>query len=136
MSEPNPTCKLCGEPMPEGEEVFFYHGYSGPCPKPPLPKNVSQRPSGSNADEWHVFLVEHIDALPYVAVQIAEAIESSGHPTDAKALVTDEMIDERLVKFRRIWHREGDRNALEAVLRSEFNEIASLRARLRELGDE
>ena len=32
-------CELCGEPMPPGEEVFNYHGYSGPCPKPPLPKN-------------------------------------------------------------------------------------------------
>ena len=26
------------EPMPPGEEVFKFHGYSGPCPKPPLPK--------------------------------------------------------------------------------------------------
>lgn len=32
------VCKLCGEPMPAGEEMFFYHGFSGPCPKPPLPK--------------------------------------------------------------------------------------------------
>lgn len=31
-------CKLCGEPMPEGEEMFKYHGYSGTCPKPPLPR--------------------------------------------------------------------------------------------------
>ncbi len=31
-----PSCRLCGEPMPDGEEMFFYHGYSGPCPKPPL----------------------------------------------------------------------------------------------------
>lgn len=29
-----PNCKLCGEPMPAGEEMFKYHGYSGPCPKP------------------------------------------------------------------------------------------------------
>lgn len=29
-----PCCALCGEPMPEGEEMFRYHGYSGPCPKP------------------------------------------------------------------------------------------------------
>ena len=28
-------CKLCGEPMPQGEEMFKFHGYSGPCPKPP-----------------------------------------------------------------------------------------------------
>lgn len=32
---PEPTkCALCGEPMPEGETMFF-HGYSGNCPKPP-----------------------------------------------------------------------------------------------------
>lgn len=31
-----PKCQICGEPMPEGEEMFFYHGYSGPCPKSPL----------------------------------------------------------------------------------------------------
>lgn len=32
-----PICSLCGEPMPVGEEMFKFHGYSGPCPKPPLP---------------------------------------------------------------------------------------------------
>lgn len=31
-------CELCGEPMPAGEDMFKYHGYSGPCPKPPLQK--------------------------------------------------------------------------------------------------
>ncbi len=31
-------CELCGEPMPPGETMFKFHGYSGPCPKPPLPK--------------------------------------------------------------------------------------------------
>lgn len=36
-------CHRCGEPMPEGEEMFFYHGYSGPCPKSTLvPTNPSQ----------------------------------------------------------------------------------------------
>ena len=29
-------CTICGEPMPEGEGMFKFHGYSGPCPKPPL----------------------------------------------------------------------------------------------------
>lgn len=32
-----PKCAICGEPMPEGEEMFKYHGYSGKCPAPPLP---------------------------------------------------------------------------------------------------
>lgn len=26
-------CDLCGEVMPRGEEMFKFHGYSGPCPK-------------------------------------------------------------------------------------------------------
>lgn len=29
-------CSLCGEPMPAGEEMFKFHGYSGDCPKPHL----------------------------------------------------------------------------------------------------
>lgn len=33
------TCDLCGEPMPKGEEMFKMHGYSGDCPKPPLPRD-------------------------------------------------------------------------------------------------
>jgi hypothetical protein len=37
----------------------------------------AQRPLGSNADEWHLFLSEHTEALPYLAVQIAEAIEDA-----------------------------------------------------------
>lgn len=28
------NCGLCGDPMPAGEEMFNYHGYSGSCPKP------------------------------------------------------------------------------------------------------
>lgn len=25
-------CDICGQPMPPGEEMFKFHGYSGPCP--------------------------------------------------------------------------------------------------------
>ena len=32
-------CEACGEPMPAGEEMFKYHGYSGKCPKPLLEKH-------------------------------------------------------------------------------------------------
>ena len=35
-------CELCGEPMPEGETMFKFHGYSGPCQKPPM------QPTSSN----------------------------------------------------------------------------------------
>lgn len=33
-----PKCEICGEPMPVGEEMFKFHGYSGKCPTRPLPK--------------------------------------------------------------------------------------------------
>jgi len=36
-------CELCGEPMPEGEEMFKFHGYSGNCPKPPSPKQPEKQ---------------------------------------------------------------------------------------------
>jgi len=35
-------CSLCGEPMPAGEEMFKYHGFSGNCPKPPLSRKVDE----------------------------------------------------------------------------------------------
>ena len=34
-------CTICGELMPDGEEMFKFHGYSGPCPKPPLQRQKS-----------------------------------------------------------------------------------------------
>ena len=37
-----------------------------------------ERPTGSNADEWALFLTEWADANPgFIAVQIAEAIEDA-----------------------------------------------------------
>lgn len=41
-----PKCEVCGEPMPEGEEMFKYHGYSGPCPKPPLKREPVAEETG------------------------------------------------------------------------------------------
>jgi hypothetical protein len=32
------VCELCGEPMPEGEEMFRFHGLSGPCPTDRSPR--------------------------------------------------------------------------------------------------
>ena len=43
-----------------------------------------RRPHGSNADEWHLFLSEHLDnranspsGLSFIAVQIAEALDEA-----------------------------------------------------------
>ena len=50
-----PKCGLCGEPMPEGEEMFQYHGHSGPCPR-------------------HVFIPQHVttSAMSEAAKRMSE----------------------------------------------------------------
>jgi hypothetical protein len=55
-------CKLCGEPMPAGEEMFHYHGYSGSCPKPPL-KKVELDPAGQPKLELTVLEGQAIKVL-------------------------------------------------------------------------
>jgi hypothetical protein len=49
-------CELCGEPMPEGEEMFKFHGHSGHCPKPPLPK--------LEADTDLAWVIERVENQP------------------------------------------------------------------------
>lgn len=52
-------CELCGEPMPEGEQMFKYHGYSGPCPKPTKekakPASESVSDDAEQARYWRTF---------------------------------------------------------------------------------
>lgn len=35
-----PRCEICGDLMPPGEDMFKYHGYSGPCPEPINPLSI------------------------------------------------------------------------------------------------
>lgn len=88
-----PKCSLCGEPMPEGEGMFHYHGYSGPCPKPPL-KKVELDPAGYPKQEMTVLerqaisVLNSIAALPYeVLVQIPTSIRMNVDATIAMATV-------------------------------------------------
>lgn len=77
------NCKLCGEPMPEEETMFHFHGLSGPCPKPPL-KKVELDPTGQPKLELTVLenqaikVLNSIAALPdEVLVQIPVSIRMS-----------------------------------------------------------
>lgn len=51
-----------------------------------MTSDEQRRPLGSNADEWHLFLTEHLDnrcgndGLTYMAVQIAKAIDAALAP--------------------------------------------------------
>lgn len=49
MSEKH-LCELCGKPMPEGEEMFKYHGYSCDCPKSSLEPKIIYLQLGDDAD--------------------------------------------------------------------------------------
>lgn len=66
MTTPIHTCQMCGEPMPASETMFKYHGYSGPCPKPPL-KKVELDVAGNQKLELTVLEREAINVLNTVA---------------------------------------------------------------------
>ncbi|MBP8287518.1 MAG: hypothetical protein KAX57_11870 [Rhodoferax sp.] len=59
-------CAICGELMPEGETMFKFHGYSGPCPKPPL-KKVELDPAGVPKQELTVIESQAIKVLNSLA---------------------------------------------------------------------
>lgn len=81
MSE-KALCQLCGEPMPEGEEMFNYHGYSGPCPKPPLVSQAAPPPSEKIAKMKRDYDNAHETDLPlyrllaFDAITMASALEA------------------------------------------------------------
>jgi hypothetical protein len=56
-------CKLCGEPMPPGEKMFYYHGYSGKCPKPPLSEQVQLDQAGNPKLEMTLLERKAIEVL-------------------------------------------------------------------------
>jgi hypothetical protein len=59
-------CELCGEAMPPGEEMFKFHGYSGDCPKPPLPTSREVVAKYIFRDASGKFFIDiQIDDTPY-----------------------------------------------------------------------
>jgi len=56
-------CALCGEPMPHGEEMFKYHGYSGDCPKPPLSAALAKEPAAQQ-DHAKIELPPEVEVDP------------------------------------------------------------------------
>ena len=65
-------CGLCGFPMPEGEEMFNYHGYSGKCPAEPLP-NPDPEPLQQAKEFYKGCTGEYpTDLLAYAIAKFAE----------------------------------------------------------------
>ena len=59
--------------MPEGETMFKYHGYSGPCPKPPL-KKVELDVAGNPKMELTVLESQAIKVLNSIAALPEEVL--------------------------------------------------------------
>lgn len=122
------VCKLCGEPMPKGEEMFKYHGYSGPCPTPaklPAPTPVAtgegmETPLDmQNARNWIICATEHPDtnrrdeavrliAEGLAAISKVDALESRLAAEIAKNAELEALAG-RLTKDRDDWARECGR---------------------------
>lgn len=58
MADEIARCEICGEPMPPGEHMFKFHGYSGNCPKPPLQTTLVVVEAGirRRGDDYFVFM--------------------------------------------------------------------------------
>ncbi len=86
MSDDQDLCELCGEPMPPGETMFKFHGYSGPCPKPPLTKQnrASRR---YNSDDTFSLLVDKIQSAMnetgLLSMDVREAADVLEHGKDS-----------------------------------------------------
>ena len=74
MSE-RPKCIICGEPMPEGEEMFKFHGYSGNCPKPPLPKSDTQRTEKESKEVSFMYEYQRLRFTKVVDADFAKQLE-------------------------------------------------------------
>ena len=89
-------CELCGEPMPPGEEVFKFHGYSGPCPKPPLPKPETEVDRLRKVSARYDWLVSKVFARGETCLALFE--EFGGAPFKGETIrqFMDRYIDEAL----------------------------------------
>ena len=77
-------CGICGEPMPEGEQMFKFHGYSGPCRKPALEKTGYKYDvliqGGMGPDVWdREIVVTEADIVDAARAAKARADEMGGH---------------------------------------------------------
>lgn len=72
-----PVCSICGELMPPGEEMFKFHGYSGPCPKPPLAKDPDPQ---SDLGKLLLAIVQSVgssDPQAFLKVNVSNAIKQA-----------------------------------------------------------
>ena len=100
-------CEICGEPMPENEQMFKYHGYSSKCPKPPLKKE-----NGNNAGKWHVIGTEIIDQNGYIIAEcdLSEKVTIGNKKANAKLIAAAPELLEALKSITEYWDTANNDN--------------------------
>ena len=63
-----PLCSICGRPMEPSEAMFKFHGYSGPCPQPPLPKTDPAPKGDDGPPVIHTMPGEDLSPVPDATV--------------------------------------------------------------------
>ena len=96
MKEDIVTCQLCGEPMPPGEEMFNYHGYSGPCPKPPLPKKDTELDKLKKIEARYNWLISKVFTRGETCLALYEEFGGAPFKDESIKEFMDRYIDEKL----------------------------------------
>ena len=83
MTDDEARCELCGELMPPNESMFKFHGYSGDCPKPPLPMPPSELDQLRAEVAQLRAVVAAADAMRDMGVSIGQqVVHPEGMPDD------------------------------------------------------
>lgn len=123
MTDKIATCDLCGEPMPAGEEMFKFHGYSGSCPQPALtsaqrlerelankavaPRVTLEQVEGAIEQEDFIF---HPPTLTICVLTLKNGFTVTGESAAASPENFNQEIGERIARQNavgKIWMLEG-----------------------------
>lgn len=105
-------CELCGEPMPEGETMFKFHGYSGPCPKPPLQRPNMPKIQPSSDAEWRAYYEDKCRQQMSELAAANEKIKQAERERDEVKLIHD-LKQVALEELQEVSERERDQLAAE-----------------------
>lgn len=128
------NCSICGEPMPPGEEMFKFHGYSGSCPKPPLPSFVSVMAIALDDAAYLRDLAAYIDPVyKRRLTEIAAKLDHAKAESAAEIADLKHQVSEQALKYLSAM---GQWDELEADLRQRLESSQIQTRQADERGDE
>jgi len=100
----NFKCEVCGEQMPEGEEMFKFHGYSGPCPNPPVEKQTSKF---RRENRYTVIkmkdAIKHLTREQFTQLREIEFAVNLGRAHENKPPLTAVVVEQDWPEYEMVW---------------------------------